>query len=214
MSVIHKGSRESSEVYVGCVLCTRERNYHDDSDFYVVVWDEESQSLKEVIYYTTRCACDGVAHADATPEVIEKAGAWLKKWAIDRVREEFARDAQKAAETINKGDQVRVVKGRKVPLGTAGTVIWKGEQSYGQSYPRHGYSRGYNNGFYGQTVTRVGIKDAEGTVFWTSITNVEKVDQALKIPSEAEIEAKAQVAVDHRLFHLPFARRMGIALVV
>ena len=63
-------------------------------------------------------------------------------------------------------------------------------------------------------LTRVGIKDAEGTVFWTSITNVEKVDQALKIPSEAEIEAKAQVAVDHRLFHLPFARRMGIALVV
>jgi len=212
MSVIHKGNGESSEVYVGCVLCTRERNFLDDSDFYAVVWDEESQSLKEVIYYTTRCACDGVAHADATPEVIEKAGAWLKKWAIDRVREELARDAQKAAETINKGDQVRVVKGRKVPIGTAGIVIWKGEQSYGQSYPRHGFAHG--PGFYGQHVTRIGIKDAAGTVSWTSITNVEKVDQAPEIPSETEIEAKAQVAVDHRMFHLPFARRMGIALVV
>jgi len=212
MSVIHKGNGESSEVYVGCVLCTRERNFLDDSDFYAVVWDEESQSLKEVIYYTTRCACDGVAHADATPEVIEKAGAWLKKWAIDRVREELARDAQKAAETINKGDQVRVVKGRKVPIGTAGIVIWKGEQSYGQSYPRHGFAHG--PGFYGQHVTRIGIKDAAGTVSWTSITNVEKVDQAPEIPSETEIEAKAQVAVDHRMFHLPFARRRGIALVV
>ncbi len=216
MSVSFKnanGIREES--YVGCVLCTRERNYPDDSDFYAVVWDEEKQTCTEVVYDTTRSYMTGQAVVDATPEVKAKAGAWLKAWAIKRLTEEYNRKAEQVAREIAKGDQVRVVRGRKVPKGTEGTVFWKGERRYGVQYARHGFSHG--SGFYGDIVTRVGFKDAQGTVFWTNETNLEKVGTTNPQPMAAEVEAKiqaeAQVAVDHNAYHWPFAMGHGIAVV-
>ena len=56
-----------------------------------------------------------------------------------------------------KGQTVTVVKGRKVPVGTTGEVFWVGEGKYGW---------------------RVGIKDAEGEVHWTAVTNVEAREMA------------------------------------
>lgn len=50
-----------------------------------------------------------------------------------------------------RGDTVTIAKGRKAPIGTVGEVIWKGESNYG---------------------TRVGVKDATGTVHWTASSNV------------------------------------------
>lgn len=60
-----------------------------------------------------------------------------------------------------KGDKVRVVRGRKVPLGTEGVVIWVGEGHWG---------------------TRLGVKDAGGEVHWTAATNVELVETASGTP--------------------------------
>jgi hypothetical protein len=59
-----------------------------------------------------------------------------------------------------KGDVVTVVKGRKVPIGFTGKVIWVGTSSSirGRRLP-----------------DRIGIKDEFGEVQWTSITNVEKM---------------------------------------
>ena len=54
--------------YVGCVLSTREKNYHDDSDFYALVWDEAAQRIRSIEYDTTRFAGGGIpgtANTDA-----------------------------------------------------------------------------------------------------------------------------------------------------
>ena len=60
---------------------------------------------------------------------------------------------------------VRVVKGRKVPHGTTGECFWMAN---------------YDNSKYGDpwgiySTTRIGIKDADGNVFWTALDNVELV---------------------------------------
>lgn len=68
-----------AETHVGLCLWEREANYYDDSDFFMSVWDEESQSIKEIMFATTRgwsYPCMG-SRPDATPEVKAKADAWL-----------------------------------------------------------------------------------------------------------------------------------------
>lgn len=54
--------------------------------------------------------------------------------------------------TPAKGKEARVVKGRKVPIGTRGEIIWIGDGAFGR---------------------RVGLKDEAGKVHWTSVDNVE-----------------------------------------
>ena len=76
------------------------------------------------------------------------------------VRKELTEDRTK---NIAKGTEVKIVKGRKVPIGTVGTVIWTGVGKFGP---------------------RVGIKDAAGVIHWTQRVNVEPtgtVDEALVI---------------------------------
>ena len=55
---------------------------------------------------------------------------------------------------VAKGMHAVVVRGVKVPRGTTGVVIWSGDGKFGW---------------------RVGIKDAAGTVHFTSMGNVEPV---------------------------------------
>jgi hypothetical protein len=62
---------------------------------------------------------------------------------------------------------VKVVKGRKVPIGTVGECFWMG---------------GYDNSKYGDpwgiyTTVRIGIKDDDGNVYWTALDNVEVVSK-------------------------------------
>ena len=75
--------------------------------------------------------------------------------AAERKVEETAA-AYSAAESrlwvMEKGTPLRVVRGRKVPVGTRGRCFWIGETKYG---------------------TRVGLNDAEGTTHWTARGNVE-----------------------------------------
>lgn len=175
--------------FSGAVLATRERNYYDDSDFYAVVWDEEAQCIRSIEYATTRAwTYDCWASVDATPEVIEKANAWLYKWALGVVKDQMTREAEQAARTVGLGDTVKVVRGRKVPLGTQGTVIWMGEQSYNGSYPKK----------------RIGLKDAEGTAHWTALSNVEKIAEVV-LPTDEEIEEVARRVVAARAYHYPGA---------
>lgn len=63
------------------------------------------------------------------------------------------------------GKTVKVVKGRKVPKGTTGTVFWV---------------KRYDNSKYGDpwgiySVTKVGIRDENGDAHFTAIDNVEIV---------------------------------------
>lgn len=64
--------------------------------------------------------------------------------------------------------KVRVVKGRKVPIGTIGTVFWIGMRNYSK----------YGNWWSWEV--RVGLKTEDGETFFTSEGNIllEEVDAA------------------------------------
>lgn len=106
--------------YQGCVLELFERNGRDDSDFIAIVWDEESQQTREVEYASTRgWTYLNNAWVDATPEVRAKADEYWRR--ITRATFESA--ARARAKQPQKGSQVRVARGRKVPRGFEGRVI-------------------------------------------------------------------------------------------
>lgn len=163
-----KGVR--TEFHKGCVITTRERNYRDDSDFYAVVWDEEKQEVRSFEYATTRFyTYDNDAHTDATPEILAKAQKWSYAQTRKRVFDAYLGSLKK----VEKGDKVRVLRGRKAPIGTEGIVFWVGEENtYG------GYSR------WSQTKsTKIGIATSDKRnekgqytdVVWTYSQNCEAI---------------------------------------
>lgn len=100
--------------------------------------------------------------AGKTPEELEQLSTALAKRGnfaacvlVDYVRDYYHK-------------RVRVVKGRKVKHGTEGEVFWMGC---------------YDNSRFGDpwgiyTTVRVGIRDDDGNVHWTSVENVEVVSLA------------------------------------
>ena len=118
----HAEILETKETYVGKVLETYEENGYDDSDFYAVVWDDETKSLRHKLYATTRFYSNGYgAKIDATPDVIEKATTERKARFL---QSEVEKDEEKA-KTVAKGKKVEVVSGRK-NRGVIGEVFWVG----------------------------------------------------------------------------------------
>jgi hypothetical protein len=135
------------EKYKGMVLRVREHNGYHDSYFYAVVWNPETKETFEVEVWATAYA-GGYHHTiDASPELQAEVQA-----IHNRER------AEHEAKQVRAGRKVRVIKGRKVAHGTEGEVFWMGTKKFG-----------------GKNQTRVGIKDAQGTVYWTSASNVEVV---------------------------------------
>jgi hypothetical protein len=65
----------------------------------------------------------------------------------------------KALDPKVKGAKVQVFKGRKVPVGTVGTVFWIGK------------SKGYNGG----EKDRLGLKDADNNTIWVDAEHCERV---------------------------------------
>lgn len=158
--------------HVGLVLGIGEQNGYDDSDFYATVWNPVTGSPDRIQYGTTRAwTYPNHAEVDASPEVQAAYQAYLDA-AADK-----ARQAQAAleAKTPRMGKKVRVVRGRKVPIGTEGVIFWMQEQTF---TPR------FKNGWkHGPDAVKVGIalddtRDARGryaNVAWTYIANVEVV---------------------------------------
>lgn len=116
------------ERYRGQVIREYERNGYDDSDFYAVVWDEEKQEPRHVMWGTTRAwtyACGCVV--DATPEVLEKYNAWCKRrdaaWAAYHKLE--------AKYIPAKGKIIRSTTRRGKAKGKQGMVTWVGSSLYG-----------------------------------------------------------------------------------
>ena len=109
--------------YIGCTLNWYERNGYDDSDWYAVVWDEKTQSVKEINYDTTRCGGSGWAKIDATKEVLCKVYRYY--YQIGRsIFDSYTNQNQ--AKKICKGDMVIIVRGRKIQKGTIASVFWVG----------------------------------------------------------------------------------------
>lgn len=116
--------------YEGCVIQTFERNGSWDSDFYAIVWDEETQSVRQIEYATTRFwTYANSATVDITPENLAKAQAWKRK---QYVAQAIGADRAKARSVFVEGRKVRIlptatgrdrtVKGVKIPKGTEAYV--------------------------------------------------------------------------------------------
>lgn len=142
--------------HVGLVLdANGEFSGRDDSDFYALVWDEVQGRPEKVVYASTRgWTYPNHAEADATPEVVAKYEAWCRAMA----EAERKRKADEEARRPAKDKRVKVVKGRKVPVGTTGVVFWVGAGMGGK---------------------RVGFRTDAGEKHFTDASNVEVIlDQA------------------------------------
>jgi len=109
--------------YEGCVLYSYEHNGAWDSDWYAVVWDEKEGRVKEVEYDTTRAGGGGWCEIDATDEVMRK----VYRYYFNDARKHFDSHIKiEEAKRVRKGDEVTVVRGRKVKKGMVGEVFWVG----------------------------------------------------------------------------------------
>ena len=66
---------------------------------------------------------------------------------------------------------VRVYKGRKVPVGTEGECFWIGSTCHSR----------YGDPWGIYTSWRCGIKDNDGNVYWTSLDNVEVITERINM---------------------------------
>lgn len=114
-------------LYEGCVITWYEVNGYHDSDWYAEVWDEKTQSVQHFMFMTTRAPVYGRAEVDITPENLRK----VYRYYFRLVRRAFDEANMERATTPEKGKRVRVVKGRKVPIGTEGVVFWIGDGKWG-----------------------------------------------------------------------------------
>ena len=60
---------------------------------------------------------------------------------------------------------VKVVKGRKVPIGTVGECFWMDAKCYSR----------YGDPWGIYTRVMIGIKDESGSIYWTALDNIERV---------------------------------------
>lgn len=75
----------TKKIFVGKCIREREYNGYDDSDFYMLVWDDEINAPREIQFASTRgwtYPCMG-SSVDATPEVRAKYEAYEQKRAIE-----------------------------------------------------------------------------------------------------------------------------------
>lgn len=142
--------------WTGLVLHLTEHNFYDDSDFYAVVWDDAKSEPREIWYATTRgWTYYNSATADATDEIRAKYTAYR----AEQSAKYAAHLAEVDAMVPRKGRTVKVVKGRKVPIGTIGEVFWYGETRYG---PRVGFITSGDEKFF-TAASNVQVQTVEGT---------------------------------------------------
>lgn len=158
MGIVYYRNDGKSEVYYeGCVIAIRERNFHDDSDFYAIVYDAEKDAIDSFVYDSTRWGGNGDAIVDATPEILEKAKmAWIR----DQIKSgALKRRLELEAAYPSIGKTVKVVRGR-TDKGFVGEIFWMRE------YVGHGYKK----------YIRVGIRDEGGNVVWGYHRNVDVIN--------------------------------------
>jgi hypothetical protein len=160
--------QDSVKTYEGAVLQTWENNGYSDSDFIAAVWDEDSQTVKTVMYATTRgWTYHNGAKVDATPEVLAKAGEWLAVQAFTRALWKSYDDH--GDPTVGK--TVRSLTTRGKNKGVVGTIVARRVNPYG-TYYANGYNR--PESIYNQQV-KVQVH-GENRMAWLSADKVEVID--------------------------------------
>lgn len=148
----------------GCVIGLWEHNGPWDSDFYARVIDPEKGTIEDIEYDSTCYAPSGnYAEVDLTKENYAK---YLKNSFNNQLKAFLKKDIRQSNE-IQIGRIVKVVKGRKVPIGTEGKVFYRKEVNY-DPYGRE----------WGKNV-KIGIRDDEGNTYWTYEHNVKVSNNGL-----------------------------------
>jgi hypothetical protein len=161
-------------IYKGRVLSLRERNFHDDSDFYATVWDDATSAPVSVEYGTTRAwTYPNGASVDATPEIQAKYAEHCRQCALKAAIE----NDKEAAAIPAAGKVCRVVRGRKIKVGETVTVL------------RIGEPRKYSLSRWAVAVIEALVK-VNGTQVWTNIENLEVLNPEQYYTPEAELQAR------------------------
>jgi hypothetical protein len=168
MSIVYQmGDKAGQEEFVGGVLEIDGRSYQRWSDdwgweTYARVWDGSAILTITLHYDYDEPRALGVV--DATPEVRALAVAWaeaqrVEKERLDAIRraEEAEYRAQESILSVTEGKPVRVIKGRKVPIGTEGIVTGFSSQRFG----------------YRAVTTNALIQTAGGETIKTNVNNLE-----------------------------------------
>lgn len=158
--------------HAGLCISEREHNMHDDSDFYMLVWDAATQTAKEICFASTRgwTYPSLASRPDATPEVMAAYTAWR----AEEVRlafnaQERDRVANPDPQDMPFGTRVRLLKssrkGCKTPYqaGEVGEVT--GQYWFGTFYGNGYKTRNRFNG-------RLGLRMADGRKVFAAMTVV------------------------------------------
>lgn len=153
----------------GCPLCNglggHSTSYHDGDS----VWDACSRiALGTCSYRKMAAFAFSPASGDDTVGMTLADEVYALESEVSKLE---------SANEVGKGKLVRVYKGRKVPVGTTGRIIWVGEQTFGK-------------GYFAKTTLRVGVKDDAGEVHWTAADNVEVLED---VPADTRPEAEKPV---------------------
>jgi len=117
------------EEYQGKCIREWENNGYDDSDFYMCVWDEETQAPKSICFATTRgwTYPSYGSFVDATPEVLQAYQAYeTKRLRKNRICEKWEnrKEYMRIAKQAGLANYLQVIKLSKVtPYGMWSNVV-------------------------------------------------------------------------------------------
>lgn len=177
------------------LLEDRERNYPDDSDFYVIFWDTNAHEIRSECYGSTRFPSPTVAPACYLREIPPEVQAEINVWYAARLFQILQAEDRRAVDEpsdANRGDVLVTLKagtfkdkrtGTQIPYeaGEVGTVVWAG--AFGKFY-RNGYNK------IGRHNLRVGLKFEDGRVVFIGLKDCKTArqyatDEALRAKAEA-----------------------------
>lgn len=97
--------------HIGATIRLEERNGYSDSDFFAIVWDEETQTVKKIMYDTTRMGGSGSAKIDVTSDNLKKANIYIARQSYyENLKKGYLKD-------LKVGNLALVIGGRKVKKG-------------------------------------------------------------------------------------------------
>lgn len=174
------------ESFTGAVLDTGEMNYHDDSDFYAVVYDAKKDSIYRVEYATTRFSSEGCgAGVDATEEVKAKAEVVMSRYYF----RDWLLSMEASAAKVEKGKEVVTTTTRGKNKGRAGIVKVR---CAGKAFHAV-YSE------WAKPADRVLVEATDGGEdFWIDVNNLRVADPGQYVRPMAEGRAAAATAASYR----------------
>lgn len=172
----------------GLVIYEGEHNHYDDSDFYAIVWNPEKQVEEEITYASTRYP------------------SWGNRAVVDFDKEKYGEEHDKylricsfvaymentyslIGTSADKGKRVKVVKGRKVPIGTIGTIF---------SVKKNEYAR-QRSAFMPEN-NRIMIKTDDGKYLDTYLFNLSPLPPTIEQKEQAWKDFVGELDNDYQKF--------------